>query len=433
MTTIRVLLSLVAINNWFLHQLDVNTAFLHGDLNETDYMKIPHGLHTTNPSPVCKLNKSIYGLKQASRQWHEKLTKVLLSYGFNKSHYDHSLLTKTKHSNFTAILIYVDDLVLIGNDFSEIQLTKQLLDTKFNIKDLGNLKFFLGLEIARSSKGIALYQRKYVLDLLSETGMFTAKPCSTPMDYNIKLHSSSGSPFPDPAPYRRLLGKLLYLTNSRPDISYAVSHLSQFNSCPTDQHHQAANRILRYIKSSPALGLFFLSQNTTILKGFSDSDWAACLDTIKSVTGWCFFLGSSLISWKSKKQTTMSKSSAEAKYIALGMASCEAQWLLYLFHDLHIPHPNPISLYCDNNSALHIAANPVFHECTKHIEIDCHIVRERVQNDTLHLLLIPSSSQLADLLTKPLSPMPFHSNISKLGMLNFHLQACGGVVEHQIC
>ncbi|XP_019433388.1 PREDICTED: uncharacterized protein LOC109340218 [Lupinus angustifolius] len=246
------------------------------------------------------------------------------------------------------------------------------------------------------------------------------------MDYNIKLHSTSRSPLPDPAPYRRLLGKLFYLTNSRLDISYAVSHSCQFNSCPTNQHLQVANRILRYLKSSLALGLFFPAQNTTTLKGFSYSDWAACLETIKSVTGWCFFLDSSLISWKSKKQTFVSKSSTEAEYRALGMASCEAQWLLYLFQDLHIPHPTPISLYYDNNSTLHISANPIFHECTKHIEIDYHIVRERVQNDTFLLLPIASSSQLANLLTKPLSPMPFHSNISKFGMLNFHLQASRG-------
>ncbi|XP_019418500.1 PREDICTED: uncharacterized protein LOC109329276 [Lupinus angustifolius] len=157
------------------------------------------------------------------------------------------------------------------------------------------------MEIVRSSKGIVLYQRKHVLDILSETCMVAAKPCSTSMDYNTKLHSTSRSPLPGPAPYRRLLGKLLYLTNSGPYISYVVSHLCQFNSSPTDQHQQATNRILKYLKSSPALGLFFPSQNTTILKGFSNSYWAACLGTIKSVAGWCFFLGSSLIFWKSKK------------------------------------------------------------------------------------------------------------------------------------
>ncbi|KAE9586231.1 putative RNA-directed DNA polymerase [Lupinus albus] len=209
------------------------------------------------------------------------------------------------------------------------------------------------------------------------------------MEYNLKLHSTSGTPLADQTSYRRLMGILLYLTHIRPDISYAVSFLSQFVSSPTDLHHKAAYRILKYIKGSPGKGIFFSADNNITLKGFSDSDWGACLDTRKSTTGWCFFLGSSLISWKSKKQTTISRSSAEAEYRALAMASCEAQWLLFLFVDLRINHSKPISLYCDNTSAMHIAANPIFHERTKHIEIDCHVVRERTLNGTIHLLHKP--------------------------------------------
>ncbi|XP_019420639.1 PREDICTED: uncharacterized protein LOC109330816 [Lupinus angustifolius] len=247
------------------------------------------------------------------------------------------------------------------------------------------------------------------------------------MDYNSKIHSTLGALLADPTSYRRLIGKLLYLTHTRPDISFVVGCLSQFLSSPTSSHFQAATRTLKYLKGSPGQGIFFSSNNTPILKGYSDSDWEACLDTISSVTGWCFFLGNALISWKSKKnQNTVSRSSLEVEYRALAMATCEAQWLLFLLQDLCIPHTTPVTLFCDNKYALHIAANPVFHERTKHIEIDCHVVRERLQNNTIHILPVSTSLQLTDIFTKSLNPSPFRKFISKLGIINIHMSACGG-------
>ncbi|CAL0330266.1 unnamed protein product [Lupinus luteus] len=329
MTTIRVLLCLASIYNWHLHQLDINTAFLHGDLKEFVYMKAPQGLQVSNSRIVCKLQISIYGLKQASRQWHDKLNNILLQIGYTKSFAGHSLFVKNTNNGCTAILVYIDDLVLTGNDIKDIMNTKTILHDKFSIKDLGELKFFLGMEVARSKRGIILYQRKYTLDLLEETGFLGAKPASTPMEYNNNLHSQSGSPLPDDSSYRKLIGKLLYLTSTRPDISYVVGSLSQFLSSPTNLHYKAATRILRYLKHSSGQGIFFPAQNTTAIQGYSDSDWAKCIDTRKSITGWCFFLGNALISWKRKKQNIVSRSSSEAEYRALAMAVCEAQWLLF--------------------------------------------------------------------------------------------------------
>ncbi|CAL0317151.1 unnamed protein product [Lupinus luteus] len=392
-------------------------------------MRPPPGLSITDPKLVCKLDKSIYCLKQASRQCHNKLTSTLVTIGYSKCPSDHSLFVKYVQSSFTIILVYVDDLILAGNDLDQIHYTKTVLHTKFSIKDLGKLKFVLGMEVARCKEGITLYQRKYTLDLLQQSGFLASKPTSTPMEYNNKLQANFGILLEDPTSYRRLIGKILYLTHTRPDISFSVGCLSQFLSCPTNLHQQAAHRILKYLKNSPAQGLYFPTKNTTIIKGYSDSDWGgACLDTRKSTTGWCFFLGSALISWKSKKQNIVSRSSAEAEYRALAMASCEAQWLLYLFRDLHILHPSPISLFCDNKSALLIAANPVFHERTKHIEIDCHVVRERVQNGTIHLLPISSKLQIADFFTKSLSLIPFYNLLAKLDMISIHTQACGGML-----
>ncbi|GAU37804.1 hypothetical protein TSUD_276210, partial [Trifolium subterraneum] len=353
MTTIRMLLAIAASENWPLYQLDVNTAFLHGDLNEEVYMQPPPGLALSNPNLVCKLQRSLYGLKQASKQWNTKLTETLTSSGYVQSKSDYSLFTKQASTGFTVILVCVDDLVLGGTDSTEIQNIKALLDAKFSIKDLGSLKYFLGFEVARTQAGISLCQRKYALDLIKDTGLLGAKPCNTPM----------------------------------PEIAYAVSKLSQFLAAPTNEHMLAGLHVLRYIKNSPGQGLFFYSKSSLTLKGFSDSDWGACPDTRRSTTGFCFFLGTSLISWKSKKQNIVSRSSSEAEYRALAQTTCEGQWLKFLLQDFHISHPTPIVIYCDNKSALHIAANPVFHERTKHIEMDCHVVREKSPFHMLHAKL----------------------------------------------
>ncbi|GAU43620.1 hypothetical protein TSUD_185130 [Trifolium subterraneum] len=372
--------AIAASQNWPLYQLDVNTAFLHGDLNEEVYMSPPLGLSLPAPNLVCKLQRFLYGLKHASRQWNTKLTDTLTSHGYIQSKSDYSLFTKQSSFGFTVILVYVDDLVLGGTDVEEINNIKRLLNKKFSIKYIGLLKYFLGFEVARSQKV-----------------------------------------------YRRLIGRLLYLTHTRPDITYTVSKLSQFLAKPSTEHMLAAIHVLKYLKQSLGQGLFYKSNSSLKLKGFSDSDWGACPDTRRSTTGFCFYPGNSLISWKSKKQNIVSRSSSEAEYRALAQATCEGQWLMYLLQDFKIAHTEPIILYCDNNSALHIAANPVFHERTKHIEIDCHVVRDKVQNDLIHLLPVSSKEQVADILTKPLHPGPFNALHAKLGMIDIFSSLRGDV------
>jgi hypothetical protein len=226
-TTIRVLLTIAAVNNWHLHQLDVDNAFLHGDLHEEVYMQLPPGYSNPNYPRVNKLKKSIYGLKQASRQWFSKLSTSLLHFGFLQAKSDSSLFIRKTLNDFIVVLIYVDDVIIASNTFTAINKVKQYLRTTFPIKDLGKLKYFLSIEVARSSKGIVLYQRKYALDILADSGFSGAKPVSFPMESTLKLSAHDASPpLSDPASYRRLIGRLLYLTLTRPDLSYAIQTLS---------------------------------------------------------------------------------------------------------------------------------------------------------------------------------------------------------------
>ncbi|XP_019414418.1 PREDICTED: uncharacterized protein LOC109326182 [Lupinus angustifolius] len=270
--------------------------------------------------------------------------------GYTQSAHDHSLFTKKQSSSFTVILIYVDDLILCGNNASEIAFVKHNLHTLFRIKDLGPLKYFLGLEVARSSNGITLSQRKYALDILADTIFLASKPVSTPIAKSTSLSKDSSGPYSDPAAFRRLIRR-------------------------------------------------------------------------HSISGYCVFLGHSLVSCRSKEQNTVARSSSEAKYRALVATECELQWLTYLLDSFPISFIKPSLLYCDNNLARYIAVNSMFHERTKHIDIDCHVVRERLQARLFHLLPISTFEQFVDLFTKAFDTTTFSYLLGKLGILNIHSPA----------
>ncbi|XP_031116789.1 uncharacterized protein LOC116020454 [Ipomoea triloba] len=304
-----------------------------------------------------------------------------------------------------------------------------MLDRSFKIKDLGNLSYFLGIEAFRTPKGINICQRKYALEILQENGFLEAKPAKTPSVPGQRLTNLEGTLLEQPEIFRRLVGKLLYLTNTRPDITYAVQQLSQFVDKPRDNHLVAAHRVLRYLKGSPGKGLFYSSNPHIKLQGFSDSDWATCTESRKSITGYCIYLGNSLISWKTKKQATISRSSSEAEYRALASTTCEIQWLIYLLTDLKVEVNNPVALFCDNTSAIAIGENHVFHERTKHIEIDCHVVRQKVQEGVIKLLGINSHNQIADGFTKALSKPLFDVYHAKLGLQDLHAPAYEGLMK----
>lgn len=383
-----------------------------------------------------KLIKSLYGLKQASRQWNSKFCQIMLQAGFRQSLHDHSLFTKRHGQSITMLLLYFDDIVITRNDIDCIIALKKCLHQNLSIKDLGPLKYFLVIEVARSKAGLCLNQRKYTLELLNDTGLTGCKPYDTPMEQHLKLttleydqsnsSSNAGSDpdplLPDSSSYQRLIGRLIYLTITRPDICYVVQTLSQFRQAPKHSHMMAAIRLLGYLKKTPALGILLSSSNDLVLSAYCDSDWGSCLMSRRSVTGYVIKLGPSVISWKTKKQNTVSRSSAEAEYRSMAITACEITWLRGLLTDMGLIFDSPTVLHCDNQAALHIASNPLYHERTKHIEIDCHFIREKIRDNIISTSHISTHHQPADLLTKALGSDQHKYLLSKLDMLSI-LQA----------
>ncbi|XP_038896371.1 uncharacterized mitochondrial protein AtMg00810-like [Benincasa hispida] len=371
---------------------------------------------------TCKLNKSTYRLKQASRQWFLKFTAALSSHGFHQSKSDYSLFTRGHGHDFVALLVYVDDILLTGPSPQIISSVKEVLKGHFKLKDLGYAKYFLGLELSRSQQGIMISQRKYCLQILEDTGFLEAKPVTTPMDPNLKLSKNEGEflKADDITCYRRLICRLIYLQISQPDICFAIHRLSQFIHSPTKVQLNAAHHLLRYLKQSPGQGILISPITSFHLKAFVDVDWGSCPDTRRSITGFCIFLGAFIISWKSKKQATVSRSSAEAEYRALASVTSELMWISQLLKDLQVKILMPTTIFCDNQAVIVIASNPMFHERTKHIEIDYHFVQDKIAYGFLKVLPIQSSQQLADMFTKALLTSVLSKLVSKLGIIDIH-------------
>ncbi|KAG7543242.1 Reverse transcriptase RNA-dependent DNA polymerase [Arabidopsis thaliana x Arabidopsis arenosa] len=363
MTTVKTLLSVAAAKEWSLHQLDISNAFLN----------------------------------------------------------DHALFTRITGNIYIALLIYVDGIVIAGNNDVAIEELKNDLAKAFKLRDLGPLKYFLGLEIARSRKGISVCQEKYTLELLEETGLLGCKPSTIPMEPSLKLALHSDEPELDnPEVYRRLIGKLMYLTITRPDITYAVYILCQFSSAPKASHLKAAYKVIHYLKGTIGLGLFYSATSDLCLKAYIDAYWNSCQDSRRSTSGYCMFLGDSLISWKSRKQDVCSASSTESEYRVMAMGSKEIAWLVKLLNEFQVPQSKHVPLFCDSTAAIHIANNSVFHERTKHVKNDCHITRDRIDQGLLKTLHVQTTNQLADVLTKPLYSALFKSHIGKMSLLSIY-------------
>ncbi|KAK9666074.1 hypothetical protein RND81_14G158500 [Saponaria officinalis] len=279
------------------------------------------------------------------------------------------------------------------------------------------MRYFLGIEVARNASGILLNQRKYVIDILRDMKMEDCSTVPFSMPTGLKLSTDAGELLENPEHYRRLIGRLLYLNMTRPDISYSVQHLSQFLVQPRKPHLQDAQHVVRYLKGTVNARLFYESAGANDMTAYCDADWGKCALTSKSLSGYCIFLGGSLVSWKTKKQKTVSKSTAEAEYRSMSYATSEMVWVDSLLKDLREDVPKPIPLFCNNKAATHIAQNPFFHERTKHLDIDCHYVREKLQEGFLVPQHVRTNLQIADIMTKGLEAQQHRFLTVKLGIV----------------
>jgi hypothetical protein len=404
----------------------VKNAFLHGTLSETVYCAQPSGFEDpTHPDFVCQLNKSLYGLKQAPRAWYSRFATFLLTLGFVEAKSDTSLFVYHRGSEVAYLLLYVDDIVLTASSPSLLRRIISALQQEFSMKDLGKLHHFLGMQVQPCAGGLFLSQRQYMMDILARAGMAECKPCSTPVDTNPKIAATDGAPVADATDYRSLAGALQYLTFTRPDIAYAVQQVCLHMHDPREPHLAALKRILRYVRGTLHLGLQLRPSPVTDLVVYTDADWAGCPDTRKSTSGYAVFLGDNLVSWSSKRQTTVSRSSAEAEYRAVANGVAEASWLRQLLLELHAPLRRTTLVYCDNVSAVYMSSNPVQHQRTKHIEIDLHFVREKVAAGDVRVLHVPTSSQYADIFTKGLPSSVFTEFRSSLNVRGGDDQTAG--------
>jgi transposase InsO family protein len=419
LNTIRVLVALATAHNWKIHQLDVKSAFLNGELKEEVYLEQPEGfVQKGQEHLVCKLKKAIYGLKQAPRSWYIKIDTFFNQKGFVKSQSDPNLyVKKDKEGNICLISLYVDDLIITGNACKLIAEIKNQLSQEFEMKDLGELHYCLGLEVWKQSGKTMITQSKYVKEILNRFNMSDCKVSTIPLEQNVKLCSQDGTKDADGTLYRQLVGSLNYLTTTRPDISYAVSILSQFMAKPNESHWKAAKKVLRYLKGTMNFGLLYTDKFDVQLAGFSDSDWAGNPDDRRSTTGYAFNIGSGVVSWSSKKQPTVSLSSTEAEYKAMASATCEAVWLRRILEDVGEKQTEPTKVYCDNQSAVKLAHNPIYHARTKHIELQHHFVREKIESKEIALMYCNTSDNVADIFTKPVGKIHFEVLRQKLGVV----------------
>ncbi|PNY17813.1 retrovirus-related Pol polyprotein from transposon TNT 1-94 [Trifolium pratense] len=416
-STVRLVLTLAIQHRWHIRQLDVNNAFLHGKLLETVYMQQPPGFQNPDyPDHVYRLKKSLYGLKQAPRAWFNTLCSFLLSYGFFNSKSDPSLFIYLKGDVKLYRMIYVDDILITGNNDQEIQRCISTLSTVFSIKDLGSIHFFLVVEVIPTTHGLFLSQHKYIRDLLDRTQMADAKIVHSPMSTSSHLTQYDGTSAVDATQYRSNIGALQYLSMTRPDIAYTVNKLAQFMQSPSSTHFTSLKRLLRYLKATIFHGLHLKRSSSPTLYAFSDADWAGNRDDYTSTSAHITFYGGNPISWKSFKQKAVARSSTEAEYKALASASAEVLWLSSLLSELHVCLPTTPDIYCDNLGATYLTVNPVLHSRMKHIAIDIHFVRDHVRNKRLRVQHVSTKDQLADCFTKPLSRQRHQDLRLKIGV-----------------
>lgn len=367
-------------------------------------MQQPPGFHHPNTSLVCRLNKAIYGLKQDPRAWFERLGKALQRFGFIASKVDPFLFIRKINQSITYVLVYVDDILITSNDSNFISLLKFQLNQEFALKDLGLLKFFLGIEVKYTPDGcMVLSQKRYIQNLLIKAKLDKAKAIRTPMISGLKLTKEGHNYMSDPFLYRSIVGALRYATITRHEIAFSVNKVCQYMQQPLDEHWTAVKRILRYLNGTLSFGLKFSPSSTLNMTVFCDSDMGNDMDDHRSTLGFCIFLGNNLVSWTAKKQPVVARSTTEAEYRSLALATMEVLWLQTLLTELRFPLRIKPLVYCDNLNTVLLTRNPILHNRTKHLELDLYFVREKVLANQIIVSHVPTLYQRADIFTKPLS------------------------------
>ena len=415
--TIRLLLAIAAQLNWKVYQMDVKSAFLNGVLQEEIYTEQPEGFaNEGEEDKVCLLKKALYGLKQAPRAWYSRIDEHLQHLGFTKSLSESTLYIKQNGDNILIISLYVDDLLVTGNNNNNVETFKQEMMSVFEMTDLGLMSFFLGMEVKQAEHEVFICQKKYAKEILKKFKLEDCKAVSTPMNQKEKLCKEDGAEKVDQAQFRKIVGCLMYLTATRPDILNAVSILSRFMHCASELHFKAAKRVIRYVKGTCNFGIRYTRSREFKLVGYSDSDWGGSIDDLKSTSGYCFSLGSGVFSWNSKKQETVAQSTAEAEFVAATAAVNQALWLRKILSDLNLEQKESTEILVDNQAAISISNNPVFHGKTKHFNIKLFFLREVQKDGSIILIYCKTEEQAADIFTKPLPVNKFEFLRTKLGV-----------------
>lgn len=406
----RLLLALSAHHKWVPQQMDIKSAFLYGVLKEEIYMELPDGFR--EGTKVCKLRKCIYGLKQSPREWYSCLSDSLVAQGFRPANFDPCVFIHPENNIYLAV--YVDDIMIYGPDNSNRTQVKNLLKTDFECTDLGNAKSILGLEINVETDGsISLSQSGYISKILEKFGMQDSRPVGSPLEPNtILVKGEVTDELVDKTNYQSIIGSLMYASiGTRPDLTHAVTFLSQFSSCPTEDHLRAAKRVLRYLNGTKHSKLTYPSGGKLQLDGFSDSSYASNLTDRKSFSGYIFRLGQCAISWRSRKQKSVAVSTTEAEYMALSLTTRQLVWLQNALKELN--QECHYYIHADNTGSIELSRNPRIHDRSKHIDVHYHYTREQLELGTFELLYVPTENNLADILTKGL-PKPTHQRLSDM-------------------
>ncbi|GKB72384.1 retrovirus-related pol polyprotein from transposon TNT 1-94 [Tanacetum coccineum] len=416
---IRIFLAFAAQKNMIVYQMDVKTAFLNGILREEVYVSQPDGfVDQDNPNHVYKLKKALYGLKQAPRAWYDLLSNFLLTQDFSKGTVDPTLFIRRQGNDILLVQIYVDDIIFASTTPELCDEFSKIMCSKFKMSMMGKISFFLGLQIFQNPRGIFINQSKYALESLKKYGMESSDPVDTPMVEKSKLDEDPQGKAVDPTHYRGMVGTLMYLTASRPDLTFAVCMCARYQAKPTEKHLHAIKRIFKYLRGTVNRGLWYPKDSSIALTAYADADHAGCQDTRRSTSGSMQFLGDRLVSWSSKRQKSAAISSTEAEYIALSGCCAQVLWMRSQLTDYGLGF-NKIPMYCDNKSAIALCCNNVQHSRSKHIDIRFHFIKEQVENGVVELYFVNTEYQLADIFTKALCRERINFLIDKLGMRSF--------------